>query len=178
MTESNLKNAFSGESQAHMRYSIFSERAEMNSFPNISKLFKAIAYAERVHARNHYKNIRVKGESSTFASAGFGSTKSSEDLEIAIEGETYEVFEMYPAYLEVARAQKEYGAEITFLYALEAEKTHIDFFKKAKKEVDLGRDVELGQIGICEICGYTIEGDLPEECPICKAKKDKFKLFI
>mgnify|MGYP005831051479 CR=1 FL=1 len=177
MTETNLKSAFSGESQAHMRYVFFSERAEKNGLPLLARLFKAIAYAERVHASNHYNNIRTKGGNPTFAMAGFGSRNSSEDLEIAIEGETYEVSEMYPAYLEVAKAQKEYSAEVAFRYAWEAEKTHAEFFKKAKRAVDSGRDLELGSIGVCEICGYTVEGVLPEECPICKAKKDKFRIF-
>ena len=27
---------------------------------------------------------------------------------------------------------------------------------------------------VCTICGYTCEGAAPDECPVCKAKKDKF----
>ena len=53
MTEENLKNAFAGESQAHMKYQIFSEKAEEEGFKNIARLFRAIAYAELVHAKNH-----------------------------------------------------------------------------------------------------------------------------
>jgi len=177
MTESNLKSAYAGESQAHMRYSIYSDRADRNGLSNVSRLFEAVAHAERIHASNHYKNIRSKGADVTVAMAGFGSTTTAEDLEIGIEGETFEMNEMYPAYLEVARAQKEYAAEVTFRYAWEAEKTHAELYRKAKDAVDKGKDVKLGPVAVCEVCGYTVEGETPEVCPICKASKDKFKVF-
>ena len=177
MTEANLKSAFAGESQAHMRYVVYSDRAAKNGFPNVSRLFKAVSYAERIHASNHYRNIRTKGPDVTVSMAGFGSTNTLEDLEIGIEGETFEMEEMYPAYLEVARAQKEAGAEVTFRYAWEAEKTHAEFYKKAKKVVDMGKDIQLGPMGICDVCGYTVEGEPPDLCPVCKATKDKFKMF-
>ena len=45
-TKRNLEEAFAGESKAAMKYSIYSEVAEKEGFPNTSKLFKAISYAE------------------------------------------------------------------------------------------------------------------------------------
>ena len=27
---------------------------------------------------------------------------------------------------------------------------------------------------VCSVCGYTVEGEVPEKCPICGAAKDKF----
>lgn len=177
MTDTNLKSAFAGESQAHLRYSIYSQRAEANGFPNTARLFKAIAHAERVHASNHYRNILSKGEAVTVSMAGFGSRTTSEDLQIGIDGENFEVHEMYPAYLEVARMQEEYAAEVSFRYAWEAEKTHAEFYLRAKEAVDTERDLDLGPMYVCEVCGHTVEDEAPDICPICKAKKDKFKAF-
>ena len=42
-----------------MRYCIYSQRADESGLPKIARLFRAIAYAERVHASNHYKNIQT-----------------------------------------------------------------------------------------------------------------------
>ena len=28
---------------------------------------------------------------------------------------------------------------------------------------------------VCSVCGYIAEGEIPAECPVCKAKADKFK---
>ena len=177
MTDGNLKSAYAGESQAHMRYLIFSQRAEKGDFTNVARLFEAIAYAERIHASNHYRNIRSVGDALTVSMAGFGSKTRSEDLQIGIDGETFEIEEMYPAYLDVAKMQKEYGAEVSFRFAWEAEKTHAELFKKAKTSIDEGRDPEVGPIGVCDVCGYTVEGEPPEKCPICNAKKEKFKIY-
>ncbi|MEM0085280.1 MAG: rubrerythrin family protein [Candidatus Methanomethylicia archaeon] len=164
MSEENLKNAFQGESQAHMKYIIYAEKAEDEGFKNISRLFRAIAYAEFIHAKNHY---RILGK--------IGNT--SQNLQDAINSENYEVEEMYPAYNTVAKMQNERGAERTTGWALEAEKIHSILYQKAKQAVDKGEDIAIGPIYICEICGYTVEGEAPDTCPLCRAAKDKFRRF-
>ncbi|MBC7130024.1 rubrerythrin family protein [Candidatus Bathyarchaeota archaeon] len=164
ITEENLKGAFAGESQAHMKYLIFAEKAEEEGFPNVARLFRAIAYAEQVHAKNHYDVLgMIKA--------------SSENLQAAIDGETYEVEEMYPAYNAVAKLQEEKGAERTTKWALEAEKIHAGMYQRAKQAVEGGKDLQIGSIYICSACGYTVEGAAPERCPICGAPKEKFKEF-
>lgn len=61
--------------------------------------------------------------------------------------------------------------------APEAEKVHVSLYQRAKEAVDRGKDVDLGPIQMCQICGYPVEGDAPERCPICKALKERFKSF-
>ena len=58
MTLDALASAFGGESMAHMRYLVFAEIAEREGYPNVARLFKAIAFAEKVHASNHYSRLR------------------------------------------------------------------------------------------------------------------------
>ncbi len=85
---------------------------------------------------------------------------------------------MYPTYLETARFQGEKGAEQSFSYALSAEKTHAALFEKAKAAVDSGgKDMTLGPIQVCSVCGWTHEGDIPDRCPICGAPREKFQTF-
>ncbi len=177
MTETNLRSAYAGESQAHMRYMIYARRAKNEGFPNVSRLFKAVASAELVHASNHYRNIRSKGDAVTVSKAVFGTRNTSEDLQAGIDGETFEIKEMYPAYKKVAEFQEENAAATSFTWALSAEKIHAALYEKAKQAVDSSRDVDLGPIQICTVCGYTLEGEPPERCPICNASKDKFKTF-
>jgi len=55
MTEKSLREAFAGESQAHMKYLIFADLAEKDGKKDIARLFRAIAYAEQVHATNHFR---------------------------------------------------------------------------------------------------------------------------
>jgi len=164
MTEKNLNAAYGGESMAHMRYLIYADAAQKEGKPNIARLFRAIAYAERVHAANHYREL--------------GMIKTtSENLGEAIAGETFEVEEMYPVYHKIAELEEEPGAARATLYALEAEKIHAAMYADAKAAADAGKDIELAEVHVCGVCGYTGVGEPPDECPVCGAKKQSFKLF-
>jgi rubrerythrin len=160
-----------------MRYTIYAKRAEKEGFPDVARLFTAVAFAESVHAGNHYRNIISKGDADTVSKAVFGTRNTSEDLQAGIDGETFEINEMYPAYKKVAEFQGEKGAEMSFSWAWEAEKIHAGLYEKAKQAVDRGKDVELGPIQICTVCGYTVEGEAPDRCPLCNAMKEKFRTF-
>jgi rubrerythrin len=164
MTKDNLKAAFAGESQAHMKYAAFSDKAEKEGWPNVAKLFRATSYAELVHATSH---LRVLG--------GIGA--SADNLTAAIGGETYEVEEMYPAFLAVAEAQGQKRAIQSMNWAMEAEKGHAELYSKAKAAVEAGQDVELDQVYVCGRCGWTGIGEAPDECPVCQAKKELFRIF-
>lgn len=176
MTESHLRNAFAGESEAHMRYNIFGQVAKEEGYMNVSRLFRAIAFAERVHASNHLERMpQDKGKAVSVAPFGVGDT--SKNLQMGIDGETFEINEMYPTYKKVAEIQDEGRAKVTFHWALKAEKIHAKMFKDAKEAVNANKKYELDVVQICENCGYTTEGEAPEQCPICGAKKEEFKAF-
>jgi rubrerythrin len=122
--------------------------------------------------------MRAVGGDHQVTSGGiFGLGTTSENLQGGIDGENFEIQEMYPTYLETAKFQGEKGAQRSFNYALSAEKTHAEMYIKAKQAVDGGNDIELGPVQICKVCGYTLEGEAPDKCPICNAVKDKFKAF-
>lgn len=164
MTEKILGDAFAGESMAHMKYLAFADVAEKEGFPNVARLFRAIAYAEQVHATNHERNLGNIG-------------KTEENLKAALEGETYEVEEMYPAFDAIANLQKEDGAHRSIHYALEAEKIHMKLYSDAAEKVNSGSDIEGKEIYICPVCGYTHVGTPPENCPVCNVSSEKFKKF-
>jgi rubrerythrin len=179
MTSSNLKSAFGGESMAHMRYIQWGEAAKKEGFPNVWNLFNAVSYAEQVHAGNHFRELKKEvGEASVTSGAGFGMTNTAENLQGAIEGENYEVDQMYPAFIQVANMQEEKGSIRSFQFALEAEKTHASLFAEAKERVESGKDFDENRVHVCDICGYTLTGDTVEDdCPICKAKPEMFRCF-
>ena len=59
MTAANLRNAYGGESMAHMRYGIWGDKAEKDGYPNVARLFRAIASAETIHATGHFATYGV-----------------------------------------------------------------------------------------------------------------------
>ncbi len=178
MTVANLQSAFGGESMAHMRYKSWAEKAEQEKFPNVGRLFRAISRAEQAHATGHFRALRgVSGAFSVTAGGGFGLSATAENLQGAIDGELFEVNEMYPAYLEVARVQGEDGAERSMTHALGAEKIHAKMYQRAKDAVDAGKDMELGTVQVCPVCGHTLEGEVPDKCPICNTVGSRYETF-
>jgi rubrerythrin len=178
MTANNLRSSFAGESQAHMRYLIYADKADKDGFPNVGRLFRAIAYAEQVHATNHFRQLRdLKGDALTVAGAGFGLGPTADNLEVAIGGEEFEVNEMYPAYKAVAESQGEKGPLRSFDWAWKAEQIHAAMYTEAKAAVEAGKDYDIGSIFICSVCGHTVEGEAPDRCPVCNAKREKYVEF-
>lgn len=163
-SEKNLNDAFGGESQAHMKYMAFGDKAERENLPNVARIFRANSYAEQIHATNHLRTL-----------SGIQST--SENLQVAIEGETYEVEEMYPAFIKDAQEEQEPAAERMSIWAKAAEEVHAGLYKKAKGAVDGGLDVDLESIHVCQVCGFTMEGEAPDICPVCGTPKDRFTQF-
>ncbi|MGB9827262.1 MAG: rubrerythrin family protein [Thermosphaera sp.] len=182
MTKDALLSAFAGESMAHMRYLVFADIAEREGFSNVARLFRAIAYAEQVHAGNHYNALRVFNEEAKVSSgAPIGPGDTSKNLDLAYRGEVYEVEEMYPVYLEIAKYQGEREAQRSFHFALSAEKIHAELYKTAKEYVDRKQDFPLGpdeKVWICPVCGHTHVGrEPPEKCPVCGAPRSMYKGF-
>ncbi len=178
MTQQNLINAFGGESMAHMRYLHFSNTAQKEGYPNVARLFKAISHAEYIHAGDHYKEIKhLNGGFVANSMGAFGPGDTYKNLGLGIDGETFEINEMYPTYIQTAKFQEEGGAVRTFQWSLSTEKEHKRLFEKAKTAVDNNKDVELVDVQVCSVCGYTLEGGAPDKCPICGAKKEKFVTF-
>jgi rubrerythrin len=158
-TEKNLKEAFAGESQANRKYLAFAKKAEQEGFKQAAKLFRAAAEAETVHAHAHLRELK-----------GVRSTK--ENLEEAINGESYEFQNMYPGMIADAKAEGLAGALRSFEFANAVEKIHAALYKKMLE--NLGKTPDL-DYWVCQVCGMTVEGEAPDECPVCRAKKQMFR---
>lgn len=161
-THDNLKEAFAGESQANRKYLAFAKKADADGFPQVAKLFRAAAEAETIHAHAHLRAM--------------GDIKSTEqNLQEAVEGESYEFKSMYPPFLQEAQQEKNKQAEISFKFALDVEEIHHDLYQKALTSVKAGSDLPEKKIYICEVCGNTVYDEAPEKCPICNAPRAQFK---
>lgn len=161
-TSENLKDAFSGESQANRTYLAFAKKAEKEGLPQVAKLFRAAAFAETVHALNHLKII--------------GKTKSTiENLKSAVSGETFEFDEMYPKYIEIAIQEGDKKALWSFDVANKVEKIHAGLFSKAIESIENEKEFADADYYVCKVCGNTVEASAPERCPICGAPKEQFE---
>src|SRR6056297_418377 len=91
-TEQNLKDAFSGESQANRRYLYFASKADVEGYNDVSALFRSTAEGETGHAHGHLEFLEAAGDPATGEPIG----ATDINLKSAIAGETHEYTDMYP----------------------------------------------------------------------------------
>ena len=161
-TSENLQTAFAGESQANRQYLFFARKADEDGNPKVARLFRAAAESETVHARNHFGVME-------------GTKSTKENLETAINGESYEFTKMYPAFIEQAKSENNSDAERSFDWANKVEKIHHSLFGKALRSLESGEATGDKPFFVCQGCGYTVEGEAPEKCPVCGAPRRMFK---
>ena len=131
-THENLKEAFAGESQANRRYLYFARKADIEGYPEIAGLFRDVAEGETGHAFGHFDFLAEVGDPVTGVAVG----KTTDNLQSAIEGETYEFTEMYPGFARTARDEGfEEIAEWLETLA-RAEKSHAGRFAKGLESLE------------------------------------------
>ena len=157
-TDENLKTAFVGEAKAAIRLLGYAEKADQEEYPQVAKLFRSIAHAERIHAIKHLRLLKI-----------IGSTE--ENLEAAFESETTVSENFYPKFIAQAEEDNNTAARIGFSHARDSEEVHAKLYKKA-----IGHMIEEEDTAyhVCTICGYVVDGDPPDECPVCGAKRELF----
>jgi rubrerythrin len=158
-TEKNLYTAFVGEAKAALRLKGYAEKADKEGYPQMARLFRAISAAEEIHALGHLRLLKI--------------IKSTEEnLKASFEREVSVSENIYPELIRVAEEEGDEAARISFSHARDAEEVHGKLYKGAIDQMI--RETET-PYHVCEICGFVIEGDAPDNCPVCGAPKDKFK---
>jgi rubrerythrin len=160
-TKDNILEAFIGEAKAYFRLLAYADKAQEEDIPQIALLFRAIAEAERVHATRHLnlvKDILVK-DTDTNLMKSFQREKSISE-------------NAYPELIKEAEEDGEQAAVLTFSQARDAEGFHLKLYERAIYQVIKN---EVKAYHVCQVCGYVTDKNIPDNCPICGAPKEKFK---
>jgi rubrerythrin len=175
-TLDNLQAAYNGESNAQARYLAFAKKADADGLAPVASLFRAAARAEQIHAANHAKVIRELGgvPKAQIDEPKVGATK--ENLDAAIQGESYERDTMYPDFIKVARAEGQKGALETFNFAKSAEAEHAKLYTVALETIGTADGKAPVTYYVCTVCGFTTTKLDFTKCPACFSPKDKYIL--
>jgi len=130
-TETNLKAAFAGESQANRRYLYFAQKADVEGFNDVAAVFRSTAEGETGHAHGHLEYLETCGDPAT--GLPFGDTMNN--LKASIAGETHEYTDMYPGMAKTARDEGFEEIADWFETLAKAERSHANRFSKALGEV-------------------------------------------
>ena len=156
-TEKNLREAFSGESQARNKYTYFASKAKKEGFEQISALFLKTADNEKEHAKMWFKELD-----------GLGNT--AENLASAADGENYEWTDMYDGFPELAAK---------FRMVAEIEKHHEERYRALLHNVEAQEVFKKSEVKVweCRNCGHIVVGEkAPEVCPVCAHPQAYFEV--
>jgi rubrerythrin len=179
-TIENLKAAFNGESTANAKYAAFAEKAKAEGLDSVALMFTAISRSEAIHASNHLKVLEKLVDSVIVPVIGkYTVLSTKENLADAIKGESYEAETMYPEFIRIAEKEKSIDGKQTFVWALNAERKHFEFFREALGSVSTGSEISLPSGWfVCPLCGNTYNNtSVTAVCDICGTTPDKFIVF-
>ena len=157
-TEQNLRDAFSGESEARNKYTYFASVAKKEGYQQIAAIFEETANNEKEHAKMWFKELQ-----------GIGTT--ADNLLAAANGENYEWTDMYATFAE--EAEEEGFTEIAkrFRMVAEIEKSHEERYRALLNNVEMQAVFAKSEETMweCRNCGHLVMGKkAPEVCPVCK----------
>jgi len=165
-TEQNLRDAFSGESQARNKYTYFASVAKKAGYEQIAALFLETADNEKEHAKMWFKEL-----------GGLGNT--AENLLSAAEGENYEWTDMYDQMAKDAEEEgfPELAAKFRGVAAIE--KMHEERYRALLKNVETKEVFEKSGVVMweCRNCGHVVVATkAPEVCPVCNHPQAYFEV--
>lgn len=156
-----LREAYVGEAKAALRLKMFADRADKDGYPQIARLFRVIAFSEEIHGM---RALRVLKEIKT----------TEENLAESFESEKTVAEIAYDRFVKMAEQAGDKQALLHFSQSRDVEETHAKLYKQAMNHFMEERQTVYH---VCKVCGYVADGVLPEECPVCAAKKDQFTTF-
>src|SRR6056300_1450703 len=130
-TEQNLKDAFSGESQANRRYLYFAQKADIEGYNDVATVFRSTAEGETGHAHGHLEFLEATGDPATGLAIG----TTADNLKAAVAGETHEYTDMYPGMAKTARDEGFDEIADWFETLAKAERSHANRYEKALNEL-------------------------------------------
>jgi rubrerythrin len=159
--------AFAGESQARNKYEYFAKVAQKEGYRDIAEHFQRAANNEKVHAK---LELALHNRISNSSEDSFGST--AQNLQMAIDGESYENTTMYPDFAKVAKDEGEGEASRLFSGIGKIEVEHERMFKMLLERLESDSEFisqEGEEAWICEVCGHIHYGKKAlKVCPVCK----------
>jgi len=168
-TETNLWDAFAGESKARNKYTYYASKAKSDGFEQIAAFFLDTAENEKEHAKIWFKLLH---------NGAVPDTKVN--LKDAADGENYEWTDMYANFAKEARAEGFDEIATLFDGVAKIEKEHETRYLKLLENIEGGLvfSKDGDAIWQCRNCGHIHIGKTaPDICPVCTHPKAYFQVL-
>jgi rubrerythrin len=156
-----MQQVYTGESKALLRLQVYAKKAEEEGYPQMARLFRVIAFSEWIHGSRALTFLReIKA--------------TEENLRLSFESETKVAGVAYDQFIKTATELDDNAALTIFAQSRDVEEVHAKLYKEAMNHLMEEKETTYW---VCSVCGYVSDGVLPDTCPVCQAKKDKFVEF-
>lgn len=156
-----FKKVYEGEAKAALRLKVFAKKADQENLPQISKLFRVIAFSEEIHGERALRMLREIKDTDS-------------NLKESFQSETRIAEVAYDQFIELAENIGDIAISTIFSNSRDVEEGHANLYRKAINHLIGERETTYY---VCQVCGYVSDGVCPEACPICSAPKDQFVKF-
>lgn len=163
-SKSRFEKALLGELAAAGKYNLYAVQARSEGLSYYADIFEELAGNELAHAQQINKLV-------------FGENETSDNLKIAITGESFEFEKLYPELAQLAVKDGNLEAARIFKQIGKIEEHHKKRLSKMLELLEKGMVYERSEPvhWKCDICGYEFDGKKPpERCPACTATKDHY----
>jgi rubrerythrin len=157
-TADNLMKMVTSCSESNIRYRAFAEAADKDGHPYAAKIFRAVATAKMFHALSHFRATNVVDT-------------TSENLKQALEEETYDYKNAYPAMVQDAVTDDALKARHSLEYGMSIGPVLTKLIGKAMGDPDAKADESYY---VCPLCGNIEVGRPPDKCPFCGVDASDF----
>ncbi|MHB8894416.1 MAG: rubrerythrin family protein [Candidatus Geothermincolia bacterium] len=156
--QDDLFKAYEGESKASVRLKVYADKADEEDYASVAKLFRAVGESEAIHARNALRLLHeIKDTETNLADS------------LAREQKIAQV--SYGSFIAQAEAEDNKPALTMFTWARDVEDQHIKLYEKALEHL---LAEEEPTYYVCDVCGYVVDGEVPEKCPVCGSPSKVF----
>ena len=156
-TRLHIEKAFLQASCNAARKKIYALRAAQSGDTQLAKLFRAIALSEDAQALRFLLQLR-------------GQTGSSEqNRRTAFEEEIPALIQTYLTGEDIAEKEQERAMQSAFSQSARVQRMHLSLEKKLAKDSS-----KTNSYHVCSFCGFVMESNAPDECPICTAPTSRF----
>jgi Rubrerythrin len=156
-----LNQAYIGEAKAALRLKVYAQKAEDEGYKQMARLFRVISFSEEIHGTRALRVLREIKSTEENLAASFESEKKVAEV-------------AYDQFVKLAEEEGNKEASLQFSQSRDVEETHAKLYKQAMSHFMEERETTYY---VCKVCGYVADGILPDECPICGAKKEQFATF-
>ena len=157
-TYQNLKKAFQGEAEAHVKYQFYASQAKKDGYVQIKDIFEETAHNEKEHAKIWFKLLNN------------GIQDTEANLLDAMKGEHYEASEMYINFYKTAEEEGYSDIADLFYKIAQIEKEHCRRYEILLENVRKNNVFHKSDdiVWICSNCGHQYIGrNAPSSCPVC-----------